>query len=303
MYIYNLTDKKFFMANDVQATFAKYATFETFRYQLVVDKTMPMNAFGNYETPEQLRAEKNNIFKELITNEKFRFHSSNENIKSKLLYQNGDMYYFKVSSKRSARIFKEDFTENKIDNYPNIIVAINNHPDVQKIAIQSTGSPFKDVKTVQRFVLKTIDTKLRNYNLNFSLDPMFDKQDFWNFVRRHPQQITQLTFDLVSPNMSNISKNLTINLKEIYEDTNTHRTKVELNADTKRVLDIKEDSKIIGGLVSYCSDGGGVPYARIQNSRKLLNTSDNPSEFNVDEKLIKENDWEELDKHFKEILL
>ena len=291
------------MAKDVQPAFAKYSTFETFRYQLVVDKTMPINLHSNYETPDQVRAEKNNIFKTLITNETFRFNSNNSNIKSKLLYQNGDMFYYKISAKRTAHLYKEDFTEDTIDNFPNIIVAINNHPDVQKIAIQTSTSPFKDTEMVRRFILESIDAKLKDHNLSIFIDPIFDKQDFWNFVRKYPKQITQLTFDLISPNLANISKDLTISLKEAYEDTNTHRTKIEFNADSSSVLDIKENSKFVGGIVNYSANGGGNIFARIQGKRNKINTSDNPSEFNIEEKLIKENDWEELDKQFKIILL
>jgi len=291
------------MAKDEQATFAKYATFETFRYQLVVDKTMPINLHNGFETPEQVRAEKNKIFEKLITNESFSFHSSNANINSKLLYQEGDMFYFKISARRIAHLYKEDFTEDTIDNFPNIIVAINNNPDVQKIAIQTSTSPFKDTETVRRFIMDSIDAKLKDHNLSIFIDPVFDKQDFWNFIRKYPKQITQLTFDLISPNLANISKDLTISLREAYEDTNTHRTKIEFNADTNSVLDIKEDSKFVGGIVNYSANGGGNIFARIQGKRNKINTSDNPSEFNIEEKLIKENDWEELDKQFKIILL
>ena len=104
------------MSKDIQPTFAKNSTFEVFRYQLVVDKTMPINMFGKYENAEQLRAEKNNILKDIITKDNFRFTSSNSSIKSKLVHQSGDMYYFKISAKRTAHIYREDFTEDTIDN-------------------------------------------------------------------------------------------------------------------------------------------------------------------------------------------
>lgn len=294
------------MSNDIQAKYAKNTSFEVFRYQLVVDKTLPMNAFGNYETPEQLRAEKNNIFKTLITNEKFKFNSSGSTIKSKLLYQKGDMYYFKISTKRTAHLYNEDFTEKKLDNYPNIIIAINNHPDVQKIAIQTSTTPFKDAETVRRFIVESVDSKIKNYNLSFSLEPTWDKQDFWRFVRKYPNQITQLTFNFISPNLANISKNLTIDLKQAYEDTNMHKAKFEMKADEGSTLQINEQSKFVNGLVSYIADGGGADagiQAKVLNKRGLLNTAQNPNEFSIEEKLIKDNNWDELDKLFKEILL
>ena len=291
------------MSKDTQPAFAKNSTFEVFRYQLVVDKTMPINMFGKYENAEQLRAEKNNILKDILIKDNLRFTSSNSSIKSKLVYESGDMYYFKISAKRTAHIYREDFTEATIDNFPNIIVAINNNPDVQKIAIQTNVSAFKTALIVRNFILESIDAKVKNFNLSFYLDPIYDKQDFWNFVKKYPQQIKQITFDLISPNLSNISKNLTVNLKELYEDTNTHRTKIELNAEPESVLDIKEGSKFVTGIVDYGANGGGSIYARLITSRKKYNTAENPSEFNVEDKLIKENNWEELDKQFKDIMI
>lgn len=291
------------MNKAMQPSHPRNTTFEVFRYQLVVDKTMPINLFGKYETPEELRAQKNNILKDIITKENFRFTSSNSSIKSKLVHQNGDMYYFKISAKRTAHIYREDFTEDTIDNYPNIIVAINNNPEVQKIAIQTNTSAFKTNEIVRNFVLESIDNKTKDFNLAFYLDPIYDKQDFWNFVKKYPQQIKQLTFNLISPNLSNISKDLTINLREAYEDTNVHRTKLELEAEKDGVLDIKEGSKFVTGIVNYSANGGGSIYARLKGSRKKYNTAENPAEFSIEEKLLKDNDWDDLDAQFKDLLI
>ena len=121
---------------------SKATNFEVFRYQLVVDKTLQMDMFNKYQTAEDIRADKNNIFHNIIAAEKFNFISSNSEITSKLLYQNDTMYYFKIGVKRNTKVFKKDFTEANIENYPNIIVAINNKPDVQKIAIQENSKAF-----------------------------------------------------------------------------------------------------------------------------------------------------------------
>lgn len=294
------------MPKDLQIPSTKNVAFEVFRYQLVVDKTMQADAFKNYDSPEALRADKNNIFKEIITNKNFRFNSSSTNIKSKLLFQKGDMYYFKISTKRTAHLYNEDFTEKKLDNYPNIIVAINNDPNVQKIAIQSSSTPFKDAETVRRFIIESVDTKIKSHSLSFYLEPIYDKQDFWHFVRKYPNQITQLNFSFISPNLANISKNLTIDLKQAYEDTNMHKAKFEMKAEEGSVLQITENGKFVNGLVSYIADGGGTDdgiKAKILNRRGFLNTAQNPSEFTIDDKFIKDNNWEELDNLFKDILL
>jgi hypothetical protein len=281
----------------------KSSTFEVFRYQLVVDKTLQMDMFQQYQTAEEIRADKNNIFHKIINADRFNFFSSKSEITSKLLYQKDTMYYFKIGVKRNAKVYMKDFSEATIENYPNIIVAINNSPSVQKIAIQDNTIAFRDCKTVSHFIQDTIDTKLKAYNLSMMSEPLFDKKEFWNIVRKYPKQIRQLTFDLVSPNMANISKNLDLNLKQLYEDTNTHKTKVELNADEESYLEIKESSKFINSLVDYSADGGGNIQMRIAGMRKKLHTAESPTEFNVDENLLKSADWERLDEYFREILI
>ena len=282
---------------------SKSTNFEVFRYQLVVDKTLQMNMFKQYQTAEEIRADKNNIFNEIINAEKFNFFSSKSEITSKLLYQKDTMYYFKIGVKRNTKVYKKDFSETNIENYPNILVAINNHPDVQKIAIQDNSIAFKDCKTVSHFIHETLDVKLKPYNLSMFSEPLFDKKEFWNLIKKYPKQIRQLTFDLVSPNMANISKNLDLNLKQLYEDTNTQKTKLELNSDKDSYLDIKESSKFINSLVDYSADGGGNIQIRVAGMRKKLHTAESPTEFNVDENLLKNADWEKLDEYFREILI
>lgn len=88
------------------------------------------------------------------------------------------MYYFKISTRRTAHIYKEDFSEDRIDNFPNIIVAINNNPNVQKIAIQTTASPFPKLEAVRNFILESVDEKIKDYNLSFFIDPIFDNKIF-----------------------------------------------------------------------------------------------------------------------------
>ncbi len=286
-----------------KSPFSKSTNFEVFRYQLVVDKTLQMNMFKQYQTAEEIRADKNNIFHEIIGAEKFNFFSSKSEITSKLLYQNDTMYYFKIGVKRNTKVYKKDFSETNIENYPNIIVAINNKPDVQKIAIQDNSIAFKDCKTVSHFIQETLDVKLKPYNLSMFSEPLFDKKEFWNLIKKYPKQIRQLTFDLISPNMANISKNLDLNLKQLYEDTNTQKTKLELNSEKDSYLDIKESSKFINSLVDYSADGGGNIQIRVAGMRKKLHTAESPTEFNVDENLLKNADWEKLDEYFREILI
>ena len=278
------------MSKNLQPAAGKTASFQVFRYQLVVDKAIQLDIEGKYNSPEQIRAAKNDIFQDLISNDKFHFQSSKSEITSKLMYSDASLSYFKVGVKRQLKHIKQDFTEDYIENYPNIIIAVNNDPNVQKIAIQSNTLAFKNSNIVSRIIEETIDRKLKARNLSFYIEPMFDRKEFWDMVQRYQKRITQLTFDLVSPNLPEVSKNLTVDLKQLYEDTNTHKTTIELNADDGSHLEINPDSTFVNGLVNYSAEGGGDIAMRVEGIRGKLHTAQSVREFNIEEQLLKSND-------------
>lgn len=292
------------MSKVMKPHFGPQATFETFRYQLVVDKTLPMNMFEKYETAADVRADKNNIFQRVITGDNFEFKGASSALTTKFLYSDDTMSYYRLGVKRTTTLYSQDLSPHNEDNYPNFIIAFNNDPTVQKIAIQNNTAAFKDVKTVSNIIQETFEAQLKPFNLSLYAEPIYNKQEFWNIVRKYPKKITQLTFDLISPNMANITKNLQLNLKQLYEDTNTHKTKVELNADKESYLEIKEESKFVNSLVDYSADGGGNIYMRVAGIRKLLHTAQSPEEFNIDKQLLDGDiDWDKLNAQFKNILL
>lgn len=292
------------MSKAIKTTFGSQATFETFRYQLVVDKTLPINMFEKYETAEQVRADKNNIFQKVITDPTFEFTGGSSELTSKFLYSDGVMSYYRLGVKRTTTLYGSDLAPHSEDNYPNFIIAFNNDPTVQKIAIQTNSAAFKDVNTVSNIIQETLEEQLKLFNLSFYAEPIYDKQEFWKLIKQYPKRITQLSFDLISPNMANITKNLKIDLKQLYEDTNTHKTKVELNADTDGYLEVKPESKFVNSLVDYSADGGGNISMRVAGMHKLLHTAQSPEEFNIDKILLDgEIDWEKMNQQFKIILL
>ncbi|PWG82593.1 hypothetical protein DDR33_01655 [Pararcticibacter amylolyticus] len=211
----------------------KMTSFQVFRDQLVIDKAIQLDIEGKYSTPEQIRAVKNDIFQELISNEKFHFHSSKSEITSELMYSDANLSYFKVGVKRNLKNISKGFSEDAKESSPNIIVVINNEPNVQKIAIQTNTNAFKSSNIVSHFNEETIDRKLKSKKLSFFVEPMFDKQEFWNMVEKYQKRIKKVTFDLISPNRPEVSKNLTVdlNLKQLYEDTGTLKTELELGTN------------------------------------------------------------------------
>lgn len=289
--------------SDIAITPGNNATFDLYRYQLLVDKSVQLKLGDEYHTWEDIKKDKNRILETVLTNQDFHFNSKKSSIQSKLLFHKDDRFYYKVAVKRDRKITNIDFTEGVVEDYPNILIAINNAADVQKIAIQSYTNAFKTTDIVSRFLEQSIDKELNKSNLSMYVEPIIDEKEFWKMVQRYDKRITQLSFDMVSPNMANISQNLKINLKELYEDTNAHKTKIELDSDKDSYLEIKQNNQLLNSLVDYTSQGGGNISMRIDGVRRKLHTAQTISEFSVNENLIKGLDWDELDKTFKDILI
>ena len=292
------------MSKDVTGPSSKQTSFEVFRYQLVIDKAFQSDAFQHqYNTPEELKAAKNDIFKSIITENNFSFRSGNSDIASKLIYQKDDMFYFKVGVKRNTRRYRKDFTEEILDTYPNIIVAINNNPHVQKIAIQTNTSAFQKTSIVANFIKSTVQKFLKSYNISFAVEATFDSQQFWNIIREYPKQVKQVTFNLISPNMTNLTDSLELDLRSLHSDTNTQKTKLELNAEKDSYLTLDEKSKLVNSIVDYSAKGGGDISVKVETIRKKLHTAQSVKDFNVDELLLKGDDWEAIDKAFRNIMV
>ena len=58
---------------DIQPTAGKTVSFDVYRYQLLVDKAVQLKLDSPYQSLEEVRAAKNDIFQSLITNKNFYF--------------------------------------------------------------------------------------------------------------------------------------------------------------------------------------------------------------------------------------
>ncbi|MFN8277009.1 MAG: hypothetical protein U0T84_05965 [Chitinophagales bacterium] len=290
------------MAKDIQAKATKLIPFEVYRYQLVVNKTIQFNIGDKYETAEDIRADKNRLFAEILDNEKFRFTSSHSEITSKQVFTKGDKTFYRLGVSRPLKFPHKDFTDNEVENFPNIIVGINNNPSVQKILIQKKKG-FSDTRTVSHILELSFNAKLQKQNLSFYIELMFDKNEFWNQEAKYKGGVTQLTFDLISSNMAMIFKSLKLDLKEIYEGTNIHKTQLQLNSDKDHLLQIDESSKFVNSLVEYSSEGAGNLAMRVKSLREQLHTAQSITEFSIDEQPPKSNYLGALKNAFCEILI
>ncbi len=278
-------------------------SFHIYRFQLLpISQQIPLFFAKDITSIEELKTQKNEIFLEAIPKIKKLAYNRAELI-HKITFTEDDIIILKVDVNRILNRDKPDFTNEEIDNWPNFFIIINNKESIQKIAIQHNRKAFSSTNTVAALFEQSINSILEKYYLKAHLKPIFTKEYFWDLVKKHPTGITQTCFDMISPNMSNISKSLNLDLRQLNSTTNTQETKLELNSGQSSNLSFDRDDPFINSLVEYASEGGGNISLKVKGYKRKYQTSDSIDEYERDELEITDATSDEIAKIFKGLLV
>ena len=103
---------------------SKSGTFELFRYQLLpVDRFLQANLITGVSSIEELISRKNEFFYEALDGAK-NFSSGRYQSITKKLYQDPDFFLFRVAVNRSIHVETKDFTDDVVENWPSLLVAV-----------------------------------------------------------------------------------------------------------------------------------------------------------------------------------
>ena len=277
--------------------------FHVYRYQILpLSQQTPLFFREDIKNIKELKKRKNEFFaKSILEIQKLLY--SRADLIHKIIFNDEDLIILKIGVGRILNRNKPDFTEEEIDNWPNLLIILNNKENIQKAAIQFNRNAFSSTNTVAQLLEKTINSYLDKYFLKSHFKPIFTKQYFWDVVEKYPAGITQACFEMISPNMSNISDSLNLDLRLLNETTNTQETNLELNSDKSSHLSFDKDDKFITSLVEYASQGGGNITMKVKGVKKKIHTSDSITEYEIDEFEIKDSSPRELADIFKGFLL
>lgn len=261
--------------------------FDLYRYQLLpITRNVQLDLLRGIESINSLKERKNEFFAEILSNLPPLRHR-NIQIIHRLDMHTGDWFVFHVAAKKTLERSRPDFRKERLEDWPHVIVIINNSRNTQAIAISRNVKAFSSSFAVASLLRANLQPALKTYQLHFDVEALFEKQTFWSLVREYQGRITSVTFELVSPNMANISKTLEIDLEQINAETNSHRTDLRLNSGEGSALEIDEKNKIVNSLVDYAAAGGGDILIRVKGVKKTIRTSRNVSEVAIDEIVLK----------------
>lgn len=258
------------------------ARFHLYRYQLLpVDRHFQGDLYGA-ATIDELLARKNNIFAEALRAPR-AFSGGRTQTATQKLAEADDFLLYRIAANRSLQHETRDFKTETIDNWPKILLVIWNAPDKQLIAVQHRVAAFQETEAVLKLVFDSLAPLLAKSQLTAIWEPLFEKKVFWDLVDKYRGKIQEVDFELVTPNMANISGVLPENLRQFAKRTNAIKSRVAIASDGTSSLRIDNNDPVVNALVDYSSEGGGDIALRLAGIKKRVHTSRTVREVTIDE--------------------
>ena len=259
------------------------AKFEIYRFQLLPKDRYQITLYGDISSVEELIAKKNEIFYSVIKEIEQLQDARKHTLVFSIQHDSEDFILFKVAVNRTVTIETKDFSEEEVANWPSFYIGIWNSPDDQLIYIQKRNAAYQQTDTVANILEKSIADLLSKDQLTILIEPVFRKEDFWTIVSRHKGKLRDIKFELITPNMSNISGGLAEDLKNLAKETNTSRTNFGISAEQGASLKIDKKNDYIEGLVDYASKGGGKISLKVRGYKHRIRTSDSKTYIEIPE--------------------
>jgi hypothetical protein len=255
--------------------------YELFRFQLLPISQHQQELFSKTFTVEEIRARKNEFLNEVLAKLPEFLHPRTE-VRHKIERHEEELFIFKLSAHRKLDRYTEEFVLERLETWPNVTVVIDNAPDRQAIGISRNTLAFSSGHVVANLLERTLNGPLAEYGLTIQIQEQFAKNNFWEIIDRYRGRVKRVRFEMVSPNMANISHVLKVDLRQLNRDSNSQRTSIELQAVDGASLELSPNNPLIAGCVEYASLGGGDIAIKVTGLKKEIRTSTSVSTVAID---------------------
>lgn len=261
----------------------KSISFDLFRYQILPkSRSFQPDLFGDITSLEDLLARKNEFFFAALKNVQ-EFQTRRSLIRHKVLFEDATCILYKFAANRSLTRETENFTEEEISNWPSFFVYVWNAPEKQIIAVQERWNAFQQTEIVAQAIVAAVDVVLGRHNLCAHVEAQFLENVFWDLVVDNVGKLRDIRFELITPNLSNISAVLSDELKDFAKKTNTAQTTLDIQADPDSTILVDPDDERLKGLVSYASEGRGNISLKIRGLSKRIHTKKSKRHIDISE--------------------
>ena len=256
--------------------------FDLFTFQM---GTLPFQQLDLFDAPlskDDLMQKKNEIFSGIFKNELIFFHRLFK-LNYKIEFEDEDFILIRLANRKTVNVEKQ-FHRESFESEPSCLVAINNNPSIQTIAIESDITSFGNSFTVVRIIEKAFEKSLNKSNLKIKIHPQFEEKDFWDLLDRYESQVESLKFEFEYPNLPRVNRYLSDELKATSKQLNSEKTKVEFTAGDNKILEnLTQDNTELDNLVKASAEGAGPVKIKVRGYRQYESTENKVRSIQFDD--------------------
>lgn len=180
--------------------------------------------------------------------------------------ENSRIIAIRLANKRTRNLEK-NFHNSPQKYSPSSLILIDNREGVQRIAIEKRQDAFASTDTVANILQDTFRRCLQDKGLSVDIKPKVHSKEFWNLTKRFKHQIVYLKFNLLHPNLPDLT-NLLDEFLETARDFNCNPS-YECNALPEQTLTINESSIRIQNMVDACAAVGQPIQVKTSDGQKF----------------------------------
>lgn len=180
-------------------------------------------------------------------------------------------YLFRVQRITSVTV-EQKFTDYNVPHEPSAWVAIDTDRNGQTIAIE-TGRQVSP-KAIVNKLTAILQPYFKNIGLVLNVMEISQKGSFWKFVEENEEQINEVVFTIVPPNMAGLTSTLARQLSEFAGGTNSKSSKLTIKGQRNRGLSLKRSNRKLVGIVHQVENGAGDYAFKLKKSRRYQKPSD-----------------------------
>lgn len=258
------------------------STFIVYTYQFspIVDD-MP-SLFSDEINPMVSMENKNDLFGELLSDENLIISYRNSRFRRRVVFNQKAVVVFRLANKRYLRV-EENFHSNKIENYPSILVIVDNREDKQRILIEQRIDAFYDAGYVAKILQNSFRNGLKKNRLSMTISKEYHPSEFWDIVSSSKKGIEMIRFAFPYPNLSRIRDRVKTLMSDINSSTNSKNTRMELNSAPGEILAVSKENEVINDLVESSAGTGQDIVIKAKGVKHLQKVGNTMKSVAIDE--------------------
>ncbi len=191
--------------------------------------------------------------------------------KHQIRYNTDGIVILKIANRKPLR-YETDFKMKEQENSPSCFVIIDNRHNIQRIAIEENITAFSGTEVVKNIIENSLQKHLKSYGLTISIQREYQKNEFWQLIKRHPEGIAMVRFHFSYPNLPRVCESINQLISNQSRLTNSKDTTFELKSSSSEQLALSSDNEQLNGLVEASADSGNLITLRIKGYRKHITT-------------------------------